>query len=171
VKIELGARSDHFPVERTSVEPYLSDPFPDALDNPSARVRVLGVERTFWEKATILHMLHHWPVEKKIAPRMSRHYYDVFQMSHSYAIDRAMDEIDLLSRVATHKSVFFRSSWARYDRAIPGTLRLVPCEHHVRPLEQDYDAMQPMFFGSAPGFDEILRRLPELEGKINAVEG
>jgi hypothetical protein len=61
VKIELSARSDHFPVESAVVSPYLSDAFPDALTNNAARVRVLGAERTFWEKATILHVLYHGP--------------------------------------------------------------------------------------------------------------
>ena len=109
VKIELGARSDHFPVESTTVTPYLSDAIPDALSDSAARVRVLGAERTFWEKTTILHMLHHLPVGKKFAPRMSRHYYDVYQLSNSSVIEQAMNKIDLLDRVATHKNVFFKS--------------------------------------------------------------
>ncbi len=47
VKIEMGARSDHFPVEAAEVKPYLCDAFPDALSDKVARVRVLAAERTF----------------------------------------------------------------------------------------------------------------------------
>ena len=74
VKIELGARSDHFPVDMPDVTPYLCDAFPDcaAISDKIARVRVLAAERTFWEKATILHMLHHAPRDKKIAAHACR---------------------------------------------------------------------------------------------------
>ena len=108
VKIELGARSDHFPVENAAVGPYLSDVLPEALSEGVAQVRVLTAERTFWEKATILHTLHYVPGNKKILPRMSRHYYDVFRMAKSPVWDRAMAAIKLLDRVAIHKSVFFK---------------------------------------------------------------
>jgi hypothetical protein len=169
VKIELGARSDHFPVENAAVGPYLSDVFPEALSERAAHVRVLAAERTFWEKATILHTLHHVPHNKQILPRMSRHYYDVFRMAQSPIWDRAMAAIHLLDRVAIHKSVFFKVGWANYDKAHLGTLRLTPSDHIVGRLKQDYLAMRPMFFSEPPPFEDILSLLPELENRINGV--
>jgi hypothetical protein len=168
VKIELGARSDHFPVDNADVTPYLCDAFPDALSDKVARVRVLAAERTFWEKATILHMLHHVPEGKKIPPRMSRHYYDVFQLARSPVWRRAMAAIELLDRVAVHKSVFFKTAWAHYDTARPGTLRLTPSDQIVGELRQDYLGMRPMFFRTPPSFEEILSSLREVEAQINA---
>ncbi len=167
VKIEMGARSDHFPVEPGAVTPHLFDAFPDALPDSIARVRVLAAERTFWEKATILHSLHHAQTMKEITPRMSRHYYDVYRMAESPVWQRALAAIELLDRVADHKSVFFKSAWAHYDTARPGTLRLTPSAHIIRELSQDYIAMQPMFFGEPPSFQEILASLPALEARIN----
>jgi hypothetical protein len=76
VKIELGARSDHFLIEDAKVTPYVRDVFPDAAPDADTSVRVLAAARTFWEKATILHMVHHQPADRRLAPRMSRHYYD-----------------------------------------------------------------------------------------------
>ena len=167
VKIELGARSDHFPVESASVTPYLCGAIPDALSDSAAPVRVLGAKRTFWEKATILHMLHRQPEGKPVAPRMSRHYYDVFQLSNSSILEQAMESIDLLDRVAQHKSVFFKSAWAKYDTARPKTLRLLPRDNIVAELRRDYAAMQPMFFDEPPAFAAILDRIHELEQRIN----
>ncbi len=167
VKIELGARSDHFPVDSADVTPYLCDAFPDALSDKIARVRVLAAERTFWEKATILHMLHHAPRDKKIAPRMSRHYYDVYRLAQSPVWQRAIDAIALLDRVAVHKSIFFKMAGARYENARPGTLRLTPSDQIVGELRQDYLGMRPMFFRTPPPFEEILSSLPELEAQIN----
>ncbi|HYW80333.1 MAG TPA: nucleotidyl transferase AbiEii/AbiGii toxin family protein [Thermoguttaceae bacterium] len=165
IKIELGARSDHFPVDNATLRPYVSDT--NALDDDITQVRVLGAERTFWEKATILHMLHYLPDQKTLAPNMSRHYYDVFQLSNSPIFERAMASIHLLSRVAKHKSVFFKAAWAKYDQARPGTLRLIPGQAILAPLKRDYDSMEPMFFGTPPSLREILARLPELEDRIN----
>lgn len=167
VKIELGARSDHFPVEKRFITPYLADAIPKSLSNAPAEVRVLAAERTFWEKATILHMLHHAPETKKIPPRMSRHYYDVYRLAQSPVWQRAMAGIELLDRVAVHKSVFFKTAWAHYETARPGTLRLTPSDRIVDELRQDYLGMQPMFFGSPPVFQEILSALPKLEERIN----
>jgi hypothetical protein len=131
-------------------------------------VRVLGAERTLWEKATILHMLHHLPVGKKFAPRMSRHYYDVFQLSRSPILEHALNNMSLLDRVARHKSVFFKAGWANYESARPGTLRLVPRDQTAADLVQDYTAMHPMFFRDPPNFDTILNALQGLERRVNA---
>lgn len=54
VKIELGARSDHWPVSIQEISPYIVEIMPDELSNMKAQIRVLNIERTFWEKATIL---------------------------------------------------------------------------------------------------------------------
>lgn len=167
VKIELGARSDHFPVEMATVSPYLSEAIGNAISDADVQVRVLTAARTFWEKATILHMLHHQPAGRKIAPRMSRHYYDVYQLSNSPALQQALDAIDLLERVAVFKSVFFKAAWAKYGEAGTGALALVPNERTVGDQAQDYLAMQPMFFGEPPQFEQILAPLPELERRIN----
>ena len=167
VKLEFGARSDHFPVEKALVTPYLSDAIPEALANGNAGVRVLTAARTFWEKATILHMLHHQPEGKQVAPRMSRHYYDVFRLSLSSVWQQALDSVDLLERVAVFKAVFFKAGWARYDKARPGTLRLLPAEHLIGPLARDYAEMLPMFFNEPPSFERILAYLSELENRIN----
>jgi hypothetical protein len=169
VKIELGARSDDFPVELASITPTLCGAFPNALSDGCCPVRVLGAERTFWEKATILHMLHHASETSKLRMGMSRHYYDVYRIAQSDIFGRAVKSIDLLSRVAEHKSVFFKAAWAKYDMASPGTLRLVPHDAIVDKLEEDYQAMQEMFYRKPPSFKDILSFLPDLENRINQV--
>ena len=167
VKIELGARSDHFPIEDAKVTPYVRDVFPDAFPDADTSVRILAAARTFWEKATILHMVHHQPADRKLAPRMSRHYYDVYRMSQGPVLKQALDAMDLLERVAVFKGVYFKAAWAKYDEARLGTLRLTPGQQIIRPLTEDYAKMKPMFFKEPPPFEEILARLPELEERVN----
>lgn len=167
VKLELGARSDHFPVESLPIRPYLADAFSRLLSQSDTTVRVLHVERTFWEKATILHALAHRPLDKPLPKAQSRHYYDLFQLANHPRCSDAPNRLNLLARVAEHKSVFFSSAQARYDEARPGTLRLIPGQQRLAEVERDYRSMAPMFFGAIPKFDEIVNCLNDLEQAIN----
>ncbi|MBI5761168.1 MAG: nucleotidyl transferase AbiEii/AbiGii toxin family protein [Planctomycetales bacterium] len=168
VKLEIGARSDHFPIEAATVRPYLSDAIPETCDDCDVALRVLAGERTFWEKATILHSLCHQDISKPIQQRQSRHFYDLFQLANHRIGQAALQSIELLERVATHKSVYFKSASAKYGEAKPGTLKLVPAEERVRELKADYASMHSMFFSDPPTFDTILDRLRQLEAEINA---
>ena len=163
----MGARSDHFPVETASVSPYLKDQIPDVVDESEVLVRVLDAQRTFWEKATILHAEYHRPSDKALPKRQSRHYYDMVQLADHSIGQNAIVNTELLTRVAEHKKVFFKSGWANYDAAKPGTLRLVVNPTRIPDLRTDYAEMQPMFFGESPSFDSIVERLRLLENEIN----
>lgn len=88
-------------------------------------------------------------------------------MAQSDVFSRAMESIDLLSRVATHKGIFFKAAWANYDTAHPGTLQLTPNDKIVQDLKADYLAMREMFFQEPPSFEKILSVLPDLESQIN----
>ncbi|MFA5240452.1 MAG: nucleotidyl transferase AbiEii/AbiGii toxin family protein [Phycisphaerae bacterium] len=166
VKIEFGARSDHQPAEIAATVPYVAKVYSSgAIEGFS--VRVLAAERTFWEKATILHMLYYHPSEKTIQPRMSRHYYDIYAMADSPVYKRALENISLLKNVSEHKTLFFKTTWARYDEAKPGTLRLLPRDNQMDLLKNDYRQMQEMFFEKPPSFERIIEKLKVIEDQIN----
>jgi len=75
-----------------------------------APVRVLSPERTFWEKSTILHRLHHLPDQSEIRPRMSRHYYDIYQLSKSVVWRSVLESVKSLDRVVEQTIVYFKRS-------------------------------------------------------------
>lgn len=168
VRFEFGARGVQLPAEHIEIAPYLHQAFPDLLTDGLVGVKVLGVERTFWEKATILHMLFHQDATKPLGDRMSRHYYDMAQLIGHEAKKRALGKLDLLTEVAHHKSVFFKSAWANYDDAKPGSLRLVPNTNLAATLRKDYAGMQEMIIGDAPKFDEIIATIEAFETEINS---
>ena len=167
VRFEFGARGVHLPAEVRTIAPYLHSAFPDLLPKPQLDVKVLGIERTFWEKATILHMLFHQDPAKPLADRMSRHYYDMAQLIDHEAKDRALADLPLLEQVAHHKSVFFKAAWASYETAKPGTLRLAPSPELTTALRRDYAGMQDMIIGEAPDFDAILKAIRLFEEAVN----
>ena len=80
---------------------------------------------------------------------------------------RAVEQIELLNRVAQHKSLFFKSSWAKYGEAAKGTLKILPPEYRIAVLQSDYANMREMFFGEPPKFDGILALLKEWEREFN----
>ena len=126
VKLEFGSLTDQQPVGRHPVRPWVADVLPDAFPDWRCEVVALEVERSFWEKATILHTEYHRPAEKPTPDRFSRHYADTAALAKHPTASKAIDQHDLRNRVVEWKSQFFGSSWANYDQAKPGTFRLVP---------------------------------------------
>ncbi len=143
----------------------------DALEavTGSVKVHVLDPQRTFWEKATLLHEIAHRDEHLPFPARYSRHYYDLALMSHSNIGAAAISNTDLLAAVARFKSVFFASARVRYDLARPGSLRLMFPPFRREAVAADYDQMQPMLFGEIPSFENICDRIAALELQINDV--
>jgi len=168
IKLELEPRAERHPAEDRLIKPYLDDALPGQISDPATCVRVLHINRTFWEKATILHMLAHKPVGTPLASGMSRHYYDLHRLALHAAGENAVRDVDLLLTVAAHKAAYFSSAQARYEDARPGSLRLVPDKQRIAELAIDYAAMKPMFFGACPALKEVIVGLRELETVINA---
>jgi hypothetical protein len=131
----------------------------------------IKAERTFWEKATILHAEAFRPASKTLPLRYARHYYDLAMMVADNSVKQAaFDNKDLLFSVAAFKTKFYPSSWANYDLAKPGTFRLLPAEDNLNNLAHDYTQMKVMFFGDILPFEDIIKSLQQLEDEINALD-
>lgn len=164
VKLEFGARGEIEPNEKRSISPYVADTFPEMFEAPACDVSVLGAERTFWEKATILHALHHGANMKD---RMSRHYYDTYMLDQGGIADTALRNSVLLEHVVRNKNLLFRDTKASYETAITGSLRLLPNAGQIPILKKDYEKMAEMFMGDYPDFDTVMAGLAALEKRIN----
>ena len=170
VRLEIGPLASWVPHEEHTIKPYAAEQFPDVFDDPSCRVVAIKAERSFWEKATILHQEAHRSAERMTPLRYSRHYYDLYKMALKPVKESALSDLDLLIGVADFKMKFYPCAWANYESAKPGTLRLIPDDENVKRLRDDYSAMREMIFGEVPGFDEIVSTLAELEKEINKKE-
>jgi predicted nucleotidyltransferase component of viral defense system len=171
VKIELGARSDDWPSAERSIRPYVTDAIPQLISG-TILVRALVSERTFWEKACLLHEETFRPADKPRKLRMARHYYDLWCLIRAGVGERAMAATELFTRVAEHREIFFRYSWVDYTTHRPGAFRLAPREHQVDEWRKDYNAMLgPMFFGDVPTFDEVLDVVRAFEESFNGNKG
>lgn len=167
VKLEFGSLTDQQPTGRHPIRPWVAEVLPDAFPDWRCEVVALEVERSFWEKATILHTEYHRPTDKPTPDRFSRHYADTAALAKHPAAKIALDQHELRSRVVAWKRQFFGSSWANYDQAKPGTFRLVPPPERLPALRRDYQAMRDMYLAEPASFDDILAILADLENRIN----
>jgi len=167
IRLEMGARSDDWPSVNAEIRSYAAESFPDVFKLQTCKVRTLAVERTFWEKATLLHAEYYRPQDKPSNERLSRHYYDLYGLSRKGFADKALAEMNLLKRVVQHKTLFFSQKWANYDIAKQGTFHLLPPEPRISDLRKDYAAMSAMIFGEAPAWEDIIQELGLLEKRIN----
>lgn len=167
VRLEIGPLASWVPHENRTISCYAAELFPDVFDQSECTVRVIRAERTFWEKATILHHEAHRPEHSPQPLRYSRHYYDLAMMARSAVRASALADTELLASVVAFKQRFYRRGWARYELAKPGTLVLVPDGQVLASVRSDYRAMQNMIFGDLPSIDQILAELRTLQDDIN----
>jgi hypothetical protein len=179
VRIEGGACPDPEPAEPREIVPYIDSEMPGGTDLAVPNVTTVRPERTFWEKVLILHAMTEM-TEKRSAEarsdrpvpdlnRYSRHYYDVHQIwTHpDYGVSTASMR-DLAEACRQHKELMFRAPNHRYDRAVPGTYRLLPTADMRAKLAADYDRMSAMIFGTPPAFAEVMASIEALEHHLNA---
>ena len=167
LRLEIGPLAAWLPHEERPVACHAATAFPQLFGQREFPVRVIRAERTFWEKATILHHEAYRPADSPLPPRYSRHYYDLARLAAAPAKAAALADTALLADVVAFKQRFYPRNWARYELAAPGTLRLIPGEATLKTLEADYRAMANMIFGTAPRFADIVGQLTALEAEIN----
>ena len=171
VMVDFGALSTGAPHQVLPVECDVSGNLPD-IELPTVFPAVMSVERTFWEKATAIHVF--CLQERVRGARFSRHWHDLMCLKQTGYRVQSQQSRDAASVVAHHKSMFFRenasdSSRVNYHSAISGHLRLVPSGEALNSLELDYNNMlnSGMLFDTGETFDQVLEECSELERTTN----
>lgn len=167
IRLEIGALAAWTPAKKRIVTPYAAECYPKAFQQMSTVVLTAAAERTFWEKVTILHHEANRPKNSPMPQRYSRHYYDLYCIAHSENKDFAFNDINLLQKVVAFKMKFYPRKWARYEEAVPGTIKLVPPSYRLNDLRTDYEDMSEMMFGQYPSFDDLMDYIQILENEIN----
>ncbi len=169
ILLEIGPLASWLPSDSFEISSFAAQKFPQVFEKTKCSVNTIVAKRTFWEKVTILHHEANRPEESPIPTRYSRHYYDLAMMAQSEVKNEALADLELLKNVVNFKQKFYPRSWAKYEEAVPGTLKLLPPEFRLDSLEKDYKAMQNMIFDKYISFDEIIDILRNLEKEINEV--
>lgn len=170
VRLEIGPLAEWMPSHDTIVTPFAAEKYPAVFTQKETSVLTIDVERTFWEKVTILHKIAHFPKEKVLPPRYARHLYDVYNLGSSWVKESAFKRKELLEKDVVFKQKFYYSKGAHYETATLDTIALLPGEEIHKALQQDYAAMRNMIYGNVPEFEEILGFLEKLQSEIHEIE-
>jgi len=173
VLLEFGARATGEPAERRSIKcdaaPYVS-----GLDWPTAAPRVMLATRTFWEKATAIHVFCRQG-RFRGGERFARHWYDVVRLDDAGIVDGAIADRVLAHDVAGHKQLFFAEKdedglGIDYAAAVDGALLLAPQGDARTTLAEDYARMvaDGLILGEAPPFDTLMDRCETIAVRANA---
>jgi hypothetical protein len=172
VMLEFGARSTGEPNELRDVVCDAAA-YVEEIEFPTARPRVMRAERTFWEKATAIHV---FCLQKRLrGDRFARHWHDLARLDAAGIATAALADDDLAGAVARHKTMFFAENSADgdkidYQAAVTGALKLVPDGAALTSLEKDYNAMiaDGLLNETDESFEMLMERCKEIEARANA---
>lgn len=170
IQLEFGARSTGEPNEKLPVTCDIADQI-KGVAFPSTIPNVMRIERTFWEKATAIHVYCH---QKEFpSDRFSRHWYDLVEISNTVYFASALRNRGLAQNVARHKDMFFKEKDSHkkvidYAKAVSGKINLVPIDKAFYDLSLDYKKMtEAGLILNPPDFENIMKSCRQIETKIN----
>ena len=166
IRLEIGPLAAWTPTEERPITPYAAEKYPRLFSSPTTQIKTVKPERTFWEKATILHREANRP-NAALPQRYSRHYYDMYKLACSNVKATALANKYLLQKVVDFKDKFYHCSWAKYDDCLNGNFKLIPSAKMLEKVSADYNKMQNMIFGEKLNFNEMISCITELEQEIN----
>ena len=171
VMLEFGARSTGEPASLRNIACDASG-LVEGVVFPTARPRVMHAERTFWEKATAIHV---FCLQQRLrGDRFARHWHDVVRLDEAGLAEAAFADRELANAVARHKSMFFVEKAADrspidYAAAVSGGLQLVPSGDALKTLEEDYGRMvdDGLLLEDAEPFEVLMARCAEIAARAN----
>lgn len=143
------------------------------LSFPTARPRVMLAERTFWEKATAIHV---YCLQNPVkGHRFVRHWHDLARLHEAGITAFAIGRRDIADAVARHKSWIFAAKDVHkapidYAAAVAGQISLVPTGDALNALRADYEAMvaDGLLLADAESFDQLMGICRQIESALNA---
>ena len=170
VRLEIGPLAEWMPSHETTVTPFAAEKYPDIFSQKATSVLTIDVERTFWEKLTILHKIANFPEGKTLPARYARHLYDVYNLGNSWVKESAFNRKELLEKDVAFKQKFYYAKGAHYETATLGSIELLPRESVISALQEDYQAMRNMIYGNIPEFEELLEFLEKLQEEVHGLK-
>jgi len=167
IYVEFGFRGSINPAEQRPVQTYIQDMLGNEIDPLISLVTTLSPIKTFFEKATLLHAEYNRPLDKMTPLRLSRHFYDLFQMHQAGLLESVLDSYEILHEVIKHKNALFASGWVDYFSIVKSGINMTPHEDRISSLQKDYEETKIMIFGNPPHFSELMSVIDEIGFKIN----
>lgn len=163
VKLEVGARSLLEPTAEAAITSILEDVLPISTTVKQVMIPTALAEKTFLEKAFLLHELFSSQSPRE-ANRKSRHLYDLVQMMGTGIVTRAIANDELWNTIHHHRELFTSMSGVDYTPDIRKRIKLLPPDDVIDNWHNDYkDMLSSMIYGEKPPFEELMRKMAQLE--------
>ena len=173
ILLEFGARSTGEPCD---IRPVVSDAAEHVAEVkfPTANPRTMRPERTFWEKATAMHVYCENGVFRG-GNRFARHWHDLTRLDAAGLADAAIADNELARAVARHKASFFPEKHSNgalidYAAAVSGNLRIIPTGAALENLDADYHHMlddRLLPDDEAHSFADLLEKCQDVQHRAN----
>ncbi len=172
VQVEIGCRSLREPFTVKSFSSLVDENYPDAkFEQSSIKVPTVNPERTFLEKIFLLHEEFQRPEEKIRVDRLSRHLYDVYQLSKTTFAEKGIKDKELYETIVRHRYNYTKLGGVNYNLHNPKTINPIPPLKFIKDWEKDYKTMQEqMIYGESPSFNEMLKEIKEFTEKLNQID-
>ncbi|MBP1616580.1 MAG: nucleotidyl transferase AbiEii/AbiGii toxin family protein [Bacteroidetes bacterium] len=166
VTLEVGARSLFEPTAKHKVKSLLSETVPINTDVADVEIITSVPEKTFLEKAFLLHEIFTAGGSME-ANRKSRHLYDLERMMDEDFAVAAVANHELWDAIHHHRELFTRVSGVDYSTDIRSHISIIPPQEVLIQWKEDYMEMQnSMIYGDSVSFDSLLKRLKRLEDRF-----
>ena len=172
VKIEFSVRSLKDPSAKRNMNSLLSTHFPnDNYLEQDYEILTILPQRTLIEKILLLHEEYNREEFIKMrTDRMSRHYYDLYQLSKQEFTKATLLDDDFIIDIINHRKYYSRLKKFDYNTLKRGSLNLIPSSDILEALRKDYEIMRAeMIYGDPPSFEEIVLEIQHLQELINKV--
>ena len=171
VKIEFSVRSLKEPSIKRSMRSLLDTHFPNEnYIEENCEVLTILPQRTLIEKMLLLHEEYNRDeLAKMRTERMSRHYYDLFQLSRQNFSSVTLRNNDFIEEIIEHRKYYSRLKRFDYSTLKRGRISIIPPADILKALEQDYAIMKAeMIYGNPPTFEKIIQAMKNLQDEINS---
>ena len=163
VLLEVGARSLFEPTAEATVKSMISENSEIETSVTDARIVCAVPQKTFLEKAFLLHELFTTEMGKR-ANRKSRHLYDLEHLMAHSDILSAVADADLWETIRHHREIFTSIRGVDYEPDVRKRLVLVPPKEFEAEWRRDYEAMQrSMIYGDEISYDELISKIQNLQ--------
>ena len=168
VKLEVGARSLLEPYVKATVKSIVEEELPVNTTIRQVTIPTALAEKTFLEKAFLLHELFSSRSPRE-ANHKSRHLYDLAQMMATDIAERAIADDGLWNAIHHHRELFTSMSGVDYTQDIRKRIVLLPPNDAIDNWRKDYSDMQAfMIYGEKPTFDELMAKMKDLEDRFHS---
>lgn len=171
VKIEFSVRSLKEPSIKRGMKSLLVTHFPNEnYIEENCEILTIQPQRTLIEKMLLLHEEYNRDERGKMrTDRMSRHYYDLFQLGRQDFSSATLKDNDFIEEIIEHRKYYSRLKRFDYSTLKRGSIRIIPSDDVLKALEQDYEIMrEEMIYGHPPTFEEIIQSMKNLQDEINS---